>query len=341
VSPTTDQRLTLLRIICDVEEGRAAAPRVAGPIGRFLAEVGVLRKRVKECLPHDGSFVRGRDIGAIGLTPLTPVSEKIRSELVGEVGSAVAFSEELGGSVDVTLWAKAGPANRLRTLWLQTNCRACLTGAYRWFPPRRLTPGTASVEETPTMLSLWRARCLKFVADEFLATPSAVNYRWDSFYGVPDFRVFRVVPLFLRSNEWLIVPGSEKGLARPIAVSWPDARLVEPECALAMVMIARTPWDGCWKVVDAAPTDASGVLAHLIAWADHRRELLGLAAPPGSEVAALRSILSRIGYSAPTDEAFAQANLARMVAPLAKPLAAWARGLSSSRSPVDERTAHE
>lgn len=156
MSLSTDQRLTLLHIICDVEEGRAAAPRVGGPIGRFLAEVGVLRKRVKECLPHDGSFVRGRDIGAIGLTPLTPVSEQIRSELVGEVGSAVAFSEELGGLVDVTLWAKAGSANRLRTLWLQTNCRACLTGAYRWFPPRRLTPGTASVEEMPTTSSLWR-----------------------------------------------------------------------------------------------------------------------------------------------------------------------------------------
>jgi hypothetical protein len=341
VSLSTDQRLTLLHIICDVEEGRAAAPRVGGPIGRFLAEVGVLRKRVKECLPHDGSFVRGRDIGAIGLTPLTPVSEQIRSELVGEVGSAVAFSEELGGLVDVTLWAKAGSANRLRTLWLQTNCRACLTGAYRWFPPRRLTPGTASVEEMPTTSSLWRARCLKFVADEFLAAPSAVNYRWDSFFGAPDFRVFRVVSLFRRSDEWLIVPGSEKGLARPIAVSWPDARLAGPECELALAMIARNPWDGCWKVADAAPTDPGGVLAHLITWADHRRELLGLTAPPSSEVAALRSVLSRIGHSAPTDEAFAQTNLARVVAPLAKPLAAWARGLSSSRSPADERTVHE
>lgn len=341
MSLSPDQRLSLLRIVCDVEEGRAAAPRVGGQIGRFLAEIGVLRRRVQECLPHDGSFVRGRDIGTIRLTPLTPLKEQIRSELVGEMGSAVAFSEELGGLVDVTLWAKAGSANRLRTVWLQKNARATLTGAYRWFVPRRVTPGSASVEETPATSSMWQARCLKFVADEFLSAPSAVNYRWDSFFGPPDFRVFRVVCLFRGSGEWLIVPGSETGLARSTAVSWPDPPVVGPGHKLALAMIVRDPWDGAWKVADAEGTDGDGVLAHLITCADHRRELLGLGPPPSAEVAALRSVLSRIGHSASTDDAFAKADLTRQVAPIVKQLAAWSRGVAPSRSPAHERTVQQ
>jgi hypothetical protein len=338
---SSDQRLSLLRIVSDVEEGRVAAPRVGGAIGRFLREIDVLRRSVQGCLPHDGTFVRGRDVGPIGLTPLTPVKEQIRSELVGEMGSAVAFSEELGGLVDVTLWAKAGSANRLRTLWLQTNSCASLTGAYRWFAPRRLTPGTAAVEETPATSSMWQARCLKFVADDFLSAPSAVTYRWDSFFGPPDFRVFRVVSLFRSSGEWLIVPRSETGLTRPTAVSWPNPQVAGPGRELALAMIVRDPWEGRWKVADAARTDRDGVLAHLITCADHRRELLGLGPPPSAEVAALRSILSRLGHTASTDEAFAQANLRREVAPLVRPLAAWTRGVAPSRSPRDERTVHE
>jgi len=341
VSLSSDQRLSLLRIVSDVEEGRAAPPRVGGPIGRFLREIGVLRRRVQECLPHDGSFVRGRDVGPIGLAPLTPVKEQIRSELVGEMGSAVAFSEELGGLVDVTLWAKAGSANRLRTLWLQTNSCVSLTGAYRWFAPRRLTPGTAAVEKMPGTSSIWQARCLKFVADEFLSAPSAVTYRWDSFFGSPDFRVFRVVSLFRSSSEWLIVPGSEHGLTRPTTVSWPNPPVAAPGRELALAMIVRDPWDARWKVADAARTDSDGVLAHLVTWADHRRELLGLGPPPSTEVATLRSILSRVGDTASTDNAFAQANLRREVVPLVRPLAAWTRGVAPSRSPGHERTIHE
>jgi hypothetical protein len=340
VSLSPDQRLSLLSIVCDVEEGRAAAPRVGGAIGRFLAEIGVLRKRVQECLPHNGSFVGGRDVGEIGLTPLTPVKEQIRSDVVGEMGSAVAFSEELGGLVDVTLWAKAGSANRLRTLWLQTNSRATIKGPYRWFAPRRLTPGTASIEEAPDTPDMWQARCLKFVADEFLSQPSAVNYRWDSFFGPPDFRVLRVVALFHGSTEWLIVPRSENGLASPSGVSWLDPPAA-PRRELALALIVRDPWDDRWKVADALRSNPDGVLAHLITCADYRRELLGLGPPPSVEMASLRCVLSQIGHSASTDGAFAHANLRREVAPIVKSLAAWARGVAPSRSPAHERTAQE
>jgi hypothetical protein len=285
--------------------------------------------------------VTGRDVGPIGLTPLTPVKEEIRSALVGEKGSAVAFSEELGGLVDVTLWAKAGSANRLRTLWLQTNSAASLTGPYRWFAPRRLTPGTAAVDETPVTSGMWQARCLKFVADDFLSEPSAVAYRWDSFFGPPDFRVFRVVCLFRSSAAWHIVPRGENGLGSVSAVSWRHPPSAKASHELALALIVRDPWDGQWNVADAVPTDSNGVLAHLITCADHRRELLGLGPPPAAEVASLRSILSRMGQSTSADDAFAQANLRREVAPLVKPLAAWTRGVAPSRSPAHERTVHE
>jgi hypothetical protein len=330
VSLSAEQRLSLLKIVSDVEEGRVPVPRADGAIGRFLAELGVLRKRVRDFLPYDGDFVRGEEVGAITLTPLAPLSERVGSDLLGEVGSTIAVTEELGGLVNVTLWAKAGSANRLRTVWLQTNRPVRLRGAFRWFVPRRVTPGTASVEDPPTTSNLWQARCVKFVADEFLAAPAALSYRWDTFFGPPDFRAFRVAALCRLSDKRSVVPNNEERLARPVVIPRSGAGLVGDTRAppLALGMLVRDPWDTCWTVVDEKPIDANGVLAHMITWADHRRELLDLSPPPFQEVAAFQRILSRMGHSTCRDDALAKANLRREVAPATRQLAAWARGLA-------------
>lgn len=306
-----------------------AVPRVGGAMGQFLRELGTLRAQIFRLVPHDGDFVRGGDVGAISLTPLAPLSEHIESNLVGEKASTIAFSEQLAGIVNVTLWAKAGSANRLRNIWLRDDSSVRITGAFRWFAPRRITPGTASVEELPGRPSMWNARCLSYVADDFLVSPPAVSYRWDRFFGPPDFRTLRVSAVFRGSGRWALVPGKQDRLAQPIVI---DERVSIPQVdrhvsALALATLIRDPWENRWSIVDTKPIDANGVLAHLITWADHRRELLGLSSPDAQEVTALQRILSSIGHSTSRDDALAQANLHREVAPVLRQFAAWTRGL--------------
>lgn len=330
MSLSVEQRVVLLKIVSGVEEGDTAVPRVGGPVGRFLRELGMLRSRVGELVPHDGHFVRGRTVGAINLTPLAPLGERQVSDLLGEAASTIAFSEELAGLVNVTLWGKARSANRLRNVWFRGTRTVRIEGDFRWFAPRRVTPGTASVEEVAQSPSCWEARCLNFMAEEFFATPPAVSFRWDRAFGPPDFRTFRVVALYKTPDEWAVVPSNEERLARPVIPSWPNPSSSGNRGVsdLALAMLVRDPWDSTWSVAKAEPVDANGVLAHMITWADHRRELLGLPSPAAQEVASFQRILSSIGHSTAHQDGLDRANLLRTVAPKAKQLAAWMRGVA-------------
>ena len=327
---SVEQRLMLLKIINDVEEGSIEVPRIGGPIGRFLRELALVQTRVRELVPDDGNFVRGRSVGPISLTPFGPLSESMGSELLGEVASTIAFSEELGGVVNVTLWGKARSANRLRNVWLRSATTVRLCGDFRWFAPRRITPGTALPEELAGPANRWDARCLKFMAEEFLAAPPAVSYRWDRLFGPSDFRTFRVAALYEMSGEWAVVPCREEHLSRPLIALWPSANTAGDArvSGLALATLVRGPWEDGWTVADAQRVDSDGVLAHMITWADHRRELLGLPSPTSPELSALQRILSSIGYATRREGGLERANLIRTISPAAKPLAAWTRGLA-------------
>jgi hypothetical protein len=329
VSFSVEQRLALLKIVSRIEEGAGAVPRAGGQVGRFLRELGLLRVRVAELVPHDGQFVRGRTLGAINLTPLAALRERVESELFGEVASTIAICEELAGLVNVTLWGKARPANRLRNVWLRGTTTVRVAGDFRWFAPRRMTPGTASVDEIAESPSCWDARCLKFMADEFLAAPAAVSYRWDSAFGPPDFRTFRVAALHETPGDWAIVPSSGARLSQPVLASCVNATTFGAArvSGLALAMLCRDPWEARWSLADFEPVDANTVLAHMITWADHRRELLGLPSPTAQEVAAFQSILSSIGYATARPDSLERANLRRSVAPNARRLGAWTRGI--------------
>lgn len=320
----------LLKIVTAVEEGELAPPRISGTVGRFLREYGLLRTRVRELVPHDGSFMRGRTVGEIDVTPLAPLFERLESELLGEVASAIAFSEELAGPLNVTLWGKARPANRLRTIWLRHPSTVHLAGDFRWFAPRRITPGAASVEEAADSRSLWDARCLKFMADEFLAAPPAVAYRWDTAFGPPDFRAFRVVALYQVSGQWALLPSSKERLARPVVASATatTTSALAGVSDLALALLVRDPWESPWSIADAKPIDGIDALAHMITWADLRRELLEESSPTTQELRTFETVLSSIGYRTARDDGLSLANLHRAVSPTAKPIAAWARGVA-------------
>lgn len=326
---SVEQRFALLKIVSGVEDGEIAVPRVAGDVGRFLREFGLLRTRVRGLVPHDGRFVRGRTVGEIKLTPLAALRERVGSAILGEVASTIAVCEELAGPVNVTLWGKARAANRLRNIWLRGSSTVTVEGDFRWFAPRRLTPGTASVADVAESANRWDVRCLKYMGDEFLAAPAAVNYRWDSAFGPPDFRTVRVAAVYEAAGERAIVPSDEQRLSRPVIVSRINASIANAQVSeLALAMLVRSPWETEWSVVDAEPIDANGVFAHMITWADYRRELLGLPSPTAQEVVSFQRILSSIGYSTDREDALVRANLRRVVAPRVKQLAAWMRGIA-------------
>jgi hypothetical protein len=330
VNLSLEQRLTLRELVTRIEDGTKSVPRVGGAIGRFLAEVGMLQRRVQECAPHDGHFIRGRDIGAIQLAPLAPLRERIDAELLGEHAVTVAVSEELAAPVNVTLWAKYRAANELRNIWLQSDNRIELEGDYRWFAPRRVTPGTAAVHDLREIASVWCARCLKFGADEFRGPPSAASYRWDSFFGPADFRSFRVAPLSRRADGWVLVPSSEQSVTKPVVIRERDGSEKESrgESDLVLALLACDPWGDGWSIVATKSIEPNDVLGHLITWTDHLRELRGVDSPPGPEVSAFQRVLASVGLATDVGGGFASANLRRGISPTARPLAAWVRGLS-------------
>jgi hypothetical protein len=322
------QRIALRDIVVRIEQGDIA-PRVPGEVGWFLRNLGQLRAKVSALLPHDGNFVQGAAIGDIHLVPLAPLTERIESELLGEVASTIAVSEELAGLVDVTLWSRGRSANRLLNIWLREPSEVSMAGSYRWYPPRRITPGTAQIEESRVARAPWDRRCLRYVAEEFLSAPTAVEYRWDTAHGPLDLRTFRVTVLHAASGEWMILPGEDDRLSRALRVApAPDrTTCVHSESRLALAMLARDPWVDKWSIVAAEPIDADGALGHLLTWADHRRELLGLPSPAASEVTEMQRMLASLGFMSTRDGGIAAANVVRAVLPTVRSFAAWTRGL--------------
>jgi hypothetical protein len=329
VTVSLEQRVALLKILTGIEDDNDAVPRVPGELGRFLHEFAMVHARVKELLAHEGPFVRGSEIGVIALTPLAPLQERMGSELMGEVASTIGISEQLGGLVDITLWGKARAANRLRNAWLAGAQSVSLTGSFRWFAPRRLTPGAADVAELEETLDVLDARCLKFAGDDFLSAPPAATYRWDTAHGPPDFRTFRVAALYKDADSWTLVPRDSERATTPMVVADAGSGVLSQlaPASLALAMLVRTPWESAWVPTVAKRADPETILAHLITWADHRREL-ELAPPPEyRELAQLRRALLALGHVADEDVAFSRANLRRRVAPSVQPLVRWIRGI--------------
>lgn len=321
------QRHALLSILEKIEEGQPP-PRATGHVGRFLNEFALMRQRLRERIRHDGEFVRGATVGPIVLTPLAGLEETVKSDLLGEVASTIAVSDQLGGPVEVTLWGKARPANALRNAWLLGPSSVELAGAFRWFAPRRLTPGSATVSILDQPVDLFQARCLKFAGVEFLGPPTATAYRWDRSAGAPDLRTFRVVAIHRSSRSWDVIPVDPvREQSIQVLLDGENVESAVQGRELALALISRTPWDEAWTATRAVACDPDGILGHLISWADHRRELESLPPPDAGEVARLRAALASLGVSVDSERAVRRANLTRTIAPEVLPLAAWVRGI--------------
>jgi hypothetical protein len=167
------------------------------------------------------------------------------------------------------------------------------------------------------------------MGEEFLAAPPAAAYRWDQAFGPPDFRTFRVVALYERFGKLAVVPSSKEGLLPPIEplMDATAGTSVVGRSNLALALLTRDPWEASWSIVDAKQVDASDVLAHMVTWADLRRELLGLPSPAAHEIAAFERVLTSLGHRTEREDSLGRANLRRAVAQTVKRFAAWTRGL--------------
>lgn len=328
-----DQRRALLDVLTKMEERAIPAPRVPGAVGQFLGEWSATRDLTMELLGTDESFVSGRDLGPISLTPILPVTERLVNEVMGEVASVVAITEQLGAVVNVSLWGRARPANRLRNIWLRRpEATVDLRGAFRWYAPRRITPGSSDVEQRDPPADHWSmSRCLKFVGEEFQAQPAAASYRWDSSLAYPEFRTFRSVILRRDGDEWGAVPAMGRELvtvAGLAAFREQIDRSVDPQATLCAALVWRDPWSDRWSVASAVDASPDQAFAHLVVWADYKRELLGEPPMAASEAATMAASLAALGVRAEVLQAIDRASLVRQVSARARPLAAWLRGLA-------------
>src|SRR3954452_17871946 len=99
-----EPRRALLDVLTKVEEREIPSPRVPGDVGQFLGEWSATRDLTAELLGAGETFVSGRGMAAVGLTPILPVAERIVNEMMGELATVVATSEALGAVVNVSLW---------------------------------------------------------------------------------------------------------------------------------------------------------------------------------------------------------------------------------------------
>jgi hypothetical protein len=327
-----EQRRALLDVLTKVEEREIPTPRVAGEVGQFLGEWSATRDLTAQLLGSSESFVSGRDLGPISLTPILPVAERVVNEVMGEVATVVAASEALGAVVNVSLWGSARPANRLRNIWLRRpDSSVILSGAFRWYAPRRVTPGSANVEQCVGGVGHWSTcRCLKFVGEEFHAPPTAASYRWESSLGFSEFRTFRSVILRRVADGWGVVPATGRELVTAVGLAASRERLdssVGPLATLCAALVWRDPWNESWSVAAAVEVGPDHALAHLVAWADYKRELLGDPPSAAAEAHTMSQSLIALGVRADVPSSIEQANLVRQVLPRAQPVAAWLRGL--------------
>lgn len=328
VSPSQLQQLA--RVLDQIDEGRIATPRVPGSIGQYLREYAEAKVEAATRLGVPlvaRTWVSGDAVGPISLAPITGVELSRGNELMGSVASVTACSELLGTTLRVSLWSAARTANRAQRIWRRHPGRVLsLSGPYRWYPPARITPGEAVIEEQQ-MLGWHQLRCLKYTGDDLGRPARAAAHHLDWMTDPPGIRTFRVCAIRKTGSGWAVLPGMRE---RPPNVSVTVPRDVRPNDATQLLVLAcAEPWaPDAWHTVAAVKATDNDVLAHNVTWADHVRELRGEDAVTADDIRALLRRLRAAGLRPSTDAAAEGAELSRRVSPRAREFAGWLRGTS-------------
>jgi hypothetical protein len=310
----------LYAILERIDAGKAH-PRIPGPVGQYLLEYEQSRGALQRLLDvlklqswKDGSC---DGFSPIHLHFLSMSGPHALGHPLGEVVDALAFSEELGGLINLVLWLKAPKANAAFNI-IKEGKSLQLDGVYRWFVPGRVTPGAAfgaAIDRQP-----WhQSNCIRAVADDLLRPPHALEYVMDAALGPAGLKFFRSVCARAEEGRWIILPGLEKPMTLPLSHMSSQRRLPPAHYQL---LVYRTPWEKDWRIADSRPVNQQEILRHTLNWLDYRRQLLGegLDAPA---ISALRSAL--ISAKVDLDDRH-PAPPQRILLPQARTVVSWLRG---------------
>jgi hypothetical protein len=269
----------------DLIDRGGKAPRLPGPYGLFLR--GYERERgdlVSLAFEHDIALrmdgaISGNGVGDIHLIPIDP--KEATGELKtswGQVALCLALCPELMEVISLRLWlSSASGRDVYRNLLSNPDSSLCLTGGFRWLPPGDVTPGTAEVEGAQTSQGWQDAPYLKATADDLNDIPHTLDFRFAMLNGLGrliHLRSFVVVRE--GSGSGFIVPGCLR--SRPVQVEFVNPGVMQA-CRPgipAMVLAYLQPGEDIWTAWKVSETDAATALSHGIAWAAHRRSLVGL-----------------------------------------------------------------
>lgn len=323
---SSDDLDKILGILDKIDQG-LSPPRFPDRIGRFLRQYGTGRAHLDQILTKnnierraDGA-ISGQALQRIEIHPITQPTVRVRGFPLGEVADSLAFSEELGGLTNITMWLKGPIANASYNL-LRMNTGLRLSGDYRWTPPARFTPGEAHVEASEIQTKWQHAKCLKAVADDIARPPHALEYVLDYHMGPPGIKYFRCVCAVRRGPTWRILPGLTEPMDLEVAQTLPESRRNLADVELATLLIYREPWSEAWTIVDGDIIDAHGALSHAVTWADSQKEVDG-GAMDAEIVSGIRQSLHLAGLR-PAE--FTGANLTRRLLPAARDVIRWLRG---------------
>ena len=256
-------------------------PRMPGRVGRFLRQYAAAGNTLahvfadSEISRRANGSVSGNGLGTIEIHPIGEPEIAILNPVLGEVARTLAFSEELGGLIQLTMWLKARIANTAYNM-LQTGNGLRFTGDYRWTPPNKLTPGEAEVQISRASVKWHDAPSLNAVADDLSREPHALEYVVDRRFGHPGVKYFRCICALRQARQWLVLPALKHSITLDVVAAAKGAVPYPKAGDLACLLVFREPWSSTWFVVDAVPIDFAGALRHSIAWVDFQQELRGV-----------------------------------------------------------------
>jgi hypothetical protein len=329
---SADELRALTKVLEGIDGGKPA-PRVPGPVGLFFRQYARYRGEVSHVLARAGlagaadGHVRGAELGPIEMTPLASTVTAIPNEVWGAVSHVPMICEELAHVVDLTLWLNAHGANEVdRLLTVEQEPAVRLAGAYRWYPPHRVTPGEAWGVRASTDRSWQLARCLKATADDLASPPHPLEYTLDFRLGPPGLKAFRTFIGRYEGERLEVLPGRE---ARTLSIALEfsgESVLSFRRGELIMVLGFREPWNAIWTAAAATAVDETMALAHAITWADFRLEVEGSPPCTGADTLELMEALRGVGVSlASAEEALVRAPLVRRGLPAPLAVARWLR----------------
>jgi hypothetical protein len=323
---SVSQLRDLAKVLDRIDEGKISAPRVKGPIGMYLRQYAEARIAAVEALgagPMKSEWIPGENLFSLDLSPVTPLNLHLGNELMGSVTTGVVVSETVGTTFRAALWTSARAANAMARIWTRdpaANVR--LSGAFRWYPPARITPGEAMVERLNQPGGWEQIRCLKYAGDDIGRSPLAPTFHIDWSSEPFAIKSYRVVCLQRVDRGWKVVGGLRTDPAQ-VHVEFAESK---PDSDLALALVWTTPWaPQTWRVADSRSIEPNHAVAHLITWADHLRELRAEGPPSGVELKALERTLTNAGIAgASLTTGLELATLDRRLDPSAT---AWARRL--------------